>query len=193
MTNIAENEFKNNRIRTFLSETDLDSALKSLYRSAKVSMEENGSNTLFLALGLLRWYESDLSEKPRYAPLVLIPIDIVRNTRNKGYIIRSRQEETQINVTLLEYLRQDHGISITGLDPLPLDEHGIDLPLVFNTIRQAVMGKKRWNIEEYAFIGLFSFSQFVMWNDLRNRSEEISQNKVVSSLMAVLSPMPLRI
>lgn len=184
VTNIAENEFKNNRIRTFLSETDLDSALKSLYRSAKVSMEENGSNTLFLALGLLRWYESDLSEKPRYAPLVLIPIDIVRNTRNKGYIIRSRQEETQINVTLLEYLRQDHGISITGLDPLPLDEHGIDLPLVFNTIRQAVMGKKRWNIEEYAFIGLFSFSQFVMWNDLRNRSEEISQNKVVSSLMA---------
>lgn len=184
MTNIAENEFKNNRIRTFLNESDLDAALKSLYRSAKVSMEENGSNTLFLALGLLRWYESDLSEKPRYAPLVLIPIDIVRNTRNKGYIIRSRQEETQINVTLLEYLRQDHGISITGLDPLPLDEHGIDLPLVFNTIRQAVMGKKRWNIEEYAFIGLFSFSQFVMWNDLRNRSEEISQNKVVSSLMA---------
>ena len=44
------------------------------------------------------------------------------------------------------------------------------------------MGKKRWNIEEYAFIGLFSFSQFVMWNDLRNRSEEISQNKVVSTV-----------
>lgn len=183
VTNIAENEFKNNRIRTFLNESDLDTALKNLYRSAKMSMEENGSNTLFLALGLLRWYESDLSEKPRYAPLVLIPIDIVRNTRNKGYIIRSRQEETQINVTLLEYLRQDHGITISGLEPLPLDEHGIDLPLVFNTIRQAIMGKKRWNIEEYAFIGLFSFSQFVMWNDLRNRSEEISQNKVVASLM----------
>lgn len=183
VTNIAETEFKNKRIRTFLSETDLDSALKNLYRSAKVSMEENGSNTLFLALGLLRWYESDLSEKPRYAPLVLIPIDIVRNTRNKGYIIRSRQEETQINVTLLEYLRQDHGISITGLDPLPLDEHGIDLPLVYNTIRQAIIDKKRWNIEGYAFIGLFSFSQFVMWNDLRNRSEEIKQNKVVSSLI----------
>ena len=197
VTNIAENEFKNNRIRTFLNEADLDTALKSLYRSAKVSMEENGSNTLFLALGLLRWYESDLSEKPRYAPLVLIPIDIVRNTRNKGYIIRSRQEETQINVTLLEYLRQDHGISITGLDPLPLDEHGIDLPLVFNTIRQAVMGKKRWNIEEYAFIGLFSFSQFVMWNDLRNRSEEISQNKaearaVVDEIIRRMSDEKLR-
>ena len=183
ITNIAEAEFKSKRIRTFLSEKDLDVALKNLYRSAKVSMEENGSNTLFLSLGLLRWFESDLSERPRYAPLVLIPIDIVRNSRNKGYVIRSRQEETQINVTLLEYLRQDHGIKITGLDPLPLDEQGIDLPLVFNTIRQAIMGKKRWNIEEYAFIGLFSFSQFVMWNDLRNRADELKENKVVSGLI----------
>ena len=183
ITNIAEAEFKSKRIRTFLSEKDLDAALKNLYRSAKVSMEENGSNTLFLSLGLLRWFESDLSERPRYAPLVLIPIDIVRNSRNKGYVIRSRQEETQINITLLEYLRQDHGIKITGLDPLPLDEQGIDLPLVFNTIRQAIMGKKRWNIEEYAFIGLFSFSQFVMWNDLRNRADELKENKVVSGLI----------
>ena len=45
------------------------------------------------------------------------------------------------------------------------------------------MGKKRWNIEEYAFIGLFSFSQFVMWNDLRNRADELKENKVVSSLI----------
>ena len=183
ITSIAEAEFKSSRVRTFLNEKDLAYALKNLYRSAKVSMEESGSNTLFLALGLLRWFESDLSEKPRYAPIVLIPIDIVRNTKNKGYIIRSRQEDTQINITLLEYLRQDHGINITGLDPLPHDDHGIDLPLVFNTIRQAVMGKKHWNVEEYAFIGLFSFSQFVMWNDLRSRSEELKQNKVVSSLI----------
>lgn len=100
INNIAAEEFKSNRIRTFLGERELDYALKNLYRSAKVSMEENGSNTLFLALGMLRWFESDFSEKPRFAPVVLIPIDIVRNARNKGYVIRSRQEESQINITL---------------------------------------------------------------------------------------------
>ena len=92
-------------------------------------MEENGTNTLFLAVGFLRWFESDLSEKVRYAPIILIPIDIVRNVRNKGYVIRSRQEETQVNITLLEYLRQDHNINISGLDPLPEDEHGVDFLL----------------------------------------------------------------
>ena len=180
---IAAEEFKSYRIRTFLTAEELDKNLKTLYRRAKMSMEENGTNTLFLALGFLRWFESDLSEKARYAPLILIPVDIVRNVRNKGYVIRSRQEEPQINVTLLEYLKQDHEVSITGLDPLPQDEHGIDLPLVFNTIRRAILGKSRWNIEEMAFVGLFSFGQFVMWNDIRNRSKELEQNKVVSSLI----------
>ena len=180
---IAETEFKSNRIRTFLNCHDLDIALKHLYRSAKVSMEENGSNTLFLSLGILRWYEDDRSEKPRYAPIVLIPIDIVRSVRNKGYIIRSRQEDPQINITLLEYLRQEYGIAVTGLDPLPLDEHGINLPLVFETIAKAIGDKNRWSIEEYAFIGLFSFSRFVMWNDLKSRSEELRENKTVSALI----------
>lgn len=117
--NIATQEFKSYRIRTFLNEQELENNLKQLYRSAKTSMEENGTNTLFLAVGFLRWFESDLSEKVRYAPIILIPIDIVRNVRNKGYVIRSRQEETQVNITLLEYLRQDHNINISGLDPLP--------------------------------------------------------------------------
>ena len=180
---IAEQEFASGRIRTFLSEEELNQSLKSLYRAARSSMEENGANTLFLALGFLRWFETERSEKPRYAPVVLIPIDIVRSVRSKGYLIRSRQEETQINVTLLEYLKQDHGLNIPGLDPLPLDDHGIDLPLVFNTIRQCIMDKPRWNIEEAAFVGLFSFSQFVMWSDLRSRSAEIESNKIVSSLI----------
>lgn len=181
--NIATEEFKSNRIRTFLTEEELTKNLKNIYRAAKVSIEENGTNTLFLALGFLRWFESDLSEKARYAPIVLVPVDIVKNNKNKGYVLRSRQEDAQINITLLEYLRQIFEMKINGLDPLPVDEHGIDLPLIFHTIRMAVMGKSRWNVENMAIIGLFSFGQFVMWNDIRNRSKEIEENKVVSSLI----------
>lgn len=181
--NIAGAEMKNHRIRTFLKTEELDKSLKGLQRAARVSMEENGANTLYLALGFLRWYESDVSEKARYAPLVMIPVDLVRNFRNKGYVIRSRDEETQINITLLEYLRQVQGIRISGLDPLPCDEHGIDLPLVFHIIRQSILEKRKWKIENMAFIGLFSFGRFVMWNDLRSRSKDLMENKVVASLM----------
>lgn len=122
---IAQKEFESSRIRTFLDAETLDKNLKSLYRTAKMNMEENGSNTLFLALGFLKWFESDIAEKVRYAPIILIPVDIVHNRKNAGYVLRSRQEDAQINITLLEYLKQDYNITIDGLDPLPEDEHGI--------------------------------------------------------------------
>lgn len=180
---IAEAEFKNRRIRTFLKGSDLDTALKGLHRKARLSLEENGANTLYLALGFLRWYETDKSIKSRYAPLVLVPVDIIRKISDNAYSIRIRSEDTQMNITLLEMLRQDFGINIGGLDPLPTDESGVDLQLVFNTIRRAIISHDRWDVEEIAFLGQFSFGRFIMWNDIRNRSEELRNNKVVLSLI----------
>ena len=184
ISSISESEFKSRRLRTFLKDSDLERIMKKLHRQAKVSMEENGVNTVYLALGFLRWYETDKSEKARYAPLVLVPVDIIRKVQEKTYLIRMRDEDTQVNITLLEMLRQFFGIDIKGLDPVPEDENGVDLQLIFNTIRQGVMARSRWDIEEYAFIGQFSFNRFIMWNDIRNRSQELAENKVVASLIS---------
>ena len=183
LNNIFKLDFENKRLRSGLSEAELSKNLIGLYRSNKVAIEEGGANTLFLTLGLLRWYETDRSNQARYAPIVLVPIDIVRKSANSGYIIRERDEDAQMNITLLEMLKQDFGIVINGLDPLPADEHGVDLPVVFATVRNAVMGQKRWDIIQSAYIGVFSFSQFVMWNDVRNRIEELEKNKIVKSLI----------
>lgn len=182
--NLAKTEFANKRLRSFLDGPEVAGAVTGLYRLARMNMEENGTNTLYIALGFLRWYASDVSERARYAPLVLVPVEIVRKSALKGYVIRGREEEAQMNVTLLEMLRQDFGIAVSGLDPLPSDENGVDLKRVFSVIRQAVMDRGRWDIEELAFLGLFSFNQFIMWNDIRNRSEELKKNKVVRSLIS---------
>lgn len=181
---LVREEFLNKRLRCFIDEVELNDTIKNIYRKSKVSIEENGTNTLYLALGFLRWYESDVSERARYAPLILIPIDIVRKSAQAGYVIRMRDDEPQMNITLLEMMRQDFGIVSSGFDPLPQDESGVDINAVFTAMRQLVKSKSRWDIEEIAFIGLFSFNQFIMWNDIRNRSDELENNKLVSSLMA---------
>ena len=184
ISSIADAEFASKRLRTFLKEDELDAALKKLHRKARLSLEENGANTLYLALGFLCWYETEKSTKRRYSPLVLVPVDIIRKISDKAYSLRIRSEDTQMNITLLEMLRQDHGIRIDGLDPLPVDESGVDLQMVFNTMRRAVMQNQRWDIEELAFLGQFSFGRFIMWNDIRNRCEELKNNKVVASLIS---------
>jgi len=180
---VIHSEFKSHRLRSSFTAKELENAIKEIYRASKLSMEENGANTLYIALGLLRWYENSKSTKARYAPVLLLPIEIVRKSAAKGYVIRLRDDEAVMNITLLEKLKQDFEIDIQGLDPLPMDEHGIDTRKVYTIIRKAVMEKKNWDICESAYLGIFSFSQFVMWNDIRNRSEELAENKIVKSLM----------
>ena len=180
---VIQSEFKNHRIRSSLTDTELSKTIKELYRSAKSALEENGANTLYMAMGLLRWYENPRSTKPRYAPIILVPVEIVRKSAAQGYVVRLRDDEPQMNVTILEKLKQDFNIEIKGLNVLPEDEHGIDTRKVFTIVRKAVMEQKNWEVLESAYIGIFSFSQFVMWNDIRSRYNDLAKNKIVSSLM----------
>lgn len=175
-------ESKHHRLHSLYNEKELNSSLTKIYRSAKTSMEENGASTLYLALGLLRWFEGK-SDVPRYAPVVMIPIEIVRKSAKKGYAMHMRDEDAQINITLLEFLKQNYDIHINGLTPPPEDEHGLDIPRIFAIIRKAVMSLSMWDVVEVGLIGNFSFSQFVMWNDIHNNHKFLENSKIVTSLM----------
>jgi len=181
---LIDHEFTQKRLRSYLSENELNASLTHLYRSSRLSLEENGANTLYISLGMLKWFETSESERARYAPILLMPVEIIRKSAQKGYVIRTREEETMMNITLLEMLRQDFGINIGGLESLPKDESGIDLKTVFNIIRQGIMTKPRWDVEEQVFLGTFSFSKFIMWNDIHTNTEKLSQNKIVASLIS---------
>ncbi|MDE5567427.1 MAG: DUF3320 domain-containing protein, partial [Muribaculaceae bacterium] len=180
---LVEGEFKQKRLRSYLDEEALQRSLTHLYRTSRLSLEENGANTLYLALGLLKWFETPSSTRPRFAPILLLPIEIIRKSAAKGYVIRTRDEETMLNITLQEMLRQYFGISIK-IDPLPRDEKGIDVPKVLNIIRRAIMSQTGWDVEEQAIIGNFSFSKFIMWNDIHNNADKLARNKVVASLIS---------
>lgn len=184
IVDLLKHDLGHKRLRSYLTEGELGSALTKLYRSSRLSLEENGANTLYLALGFLKWYETPKSEVPRFAPLLLLPVEIIRKSAQKGYVIRSREEETLMNITLLEMLRQDFGIVIHGLDELPRDESGVDVKKIFNIVRHGIMSQSRWDVEEQAFLGNFSFSKFIMWNDIHNNAEKLKQNKIVASLIS---------
>ena len=125
---------------------------------------DTGANSLYLAIGTMRWYETDKPEVARYAPILLMPVEMVY--KRGRYCIRKRDEEIVLNITLMEFLRQNHGIEVKGLEKLPLDEHGVDVLKIFDVLRQAIEEQERWGIEGQCILGLFSFSKFLMWNDI---------------------------
>ena len=178
-----QSEFENKRLRTALNDTDLQKTLVKLFRSARSSLEENGANTLYLAIGLLKWCEARKVTNPHYAPIILLPVDIKKKTSARNYQLTLRDEEPQLNITILEKLKQDFGITISGLESLPEDEHGYNIRKILKIFTEGVINQPYWDVLDSAYLGIFSFSQFVMWNDIHTKSDELEKNKIVNSLL----------
>ncbi len=179
---IVTENIKSHQLCSYLQQDELTDMLKKLYRDSRTAMEENGANTLYMVLGLLKWYETERSVKPRYAPLLLLPVNIVKKSGN-NYVLRIRDEEMTFNTTLVEMMRQQYDLHITGLTPLPTDHSGIDVLKVFAIVRACLKNHPRWDIVEESLLSLFSFSKFVMWNDIHNNGDKLKQNPIIESLI----------
>lgn len=183
LSQLVVNELLNKRIFSYLTDSELQNSLKNIYRTSRTSLEENGANSLFLSLGLLKWYETKKSEMPRYAPILLLPVDIIRRGGMSGYVIRTRDEEIILNITLVELLKQQYEVILKGLDPLPKDQSGVDVKLIFTIIRNCIRNMHGWDVLEESMLGLFSFNKFVMWNDIHSNADKLKENKIISSLI----------
>ena len=155
--------------------------LKGIYRAVRTNLEESGVNTLFLTFGTLNWNERSGGRKYA-APILLVPVEIVP-IKKQGYAIRKRDEEVMLNITLMEMLKQQFEIDVEGVNPLPHDAHGIDVSLVLHLVREAVKEQKEWEVFEDSVLGIFSFSKFVMWNDIHSHGAAVMESPVISSLV----------
>ena len=107
---LVSNDISNHQLHTYLTDTETKAVLKNIYRSARNAIEETGANSLFMTIGTLRWYETEQSEKAHYAPILMLPVEMVY--KKGGYYVRSRDEDIMMNVTLMEFLRQNYDIKI---------------------------------------------------------------------------------
>ena len=179
--NTEQTDIQSHKLATRLTVTELKPVLTHLYRGARTALEENGANSLFIAIGMLKWFVTDKSDEPRLAPILLLPVSIVRN--GASYVVRLRDEETILNITLVEFLRQQYKLLVPAFDTLPKDENGVDVTKVFETFRKVISEQSRWEVLNESVLGLFSFNKFVMWNDIHTNAAKLQQSAVVQSLV----------
>ena len=175
-------QLEKRRLYTPLTEKELHRRFITISRATRLNLEETGANTLFLALGFLKWIEPS-SDVENRAPILLIPMEIKRKSIQSGFRLKMLDDEARINVTLLQKLDSDYQITITGLDPLPTDHSGLDVPKIMTTIRQAVKHKDRWDVIEETSLAILTFNKFLMWLDLEQNAKLLKQNPVVKHLI----------
>ncbi|MGI4776841.1 MAG: DUF4011 domain-containing protein [Janthinobacterium lividum] len=161
----------------------LDANLLAVHTAARIGLEEGGANTLYLALGLLQWTDADDAEAVHRAPILLIPVTLQRQSVRSGFRLARHDDEAIVNPTLLQLLRTNFELRVPGLEAIPLDEKGVDVGRVLQAFRLAVAEIPKWEVLEQANLGIFSFTKYLMWKDLQDRTEELKANRVVRHLI----------
>lgn len=180
------NEFiLKNKMEILLNEKEYFTSLPSLYRKVNNEEEESGSNTLFIAFGVVTWKENSSTKSAFNAPILLLPIEMKRN-KSKLFEIKALDQEPFLNTSFLAYLKDEYSIDLNIFTELPRKSDNsdiIDLNKIISEFKKHFLSLKGFKISETAFIGRFSFSKYLMWNDIRNRKNEISTNLVIKSFL----------
>lgn len=149
---------------------EMDSKLSAIHGTAQGLEKDAGIHALYLAFGFLEWYESRDSLQKLYAPLLLWPIGMSKDLVNQRYeyAITGRDEDEAVNHSLLEKLRNDFSLVLPAIDDYE-DEDGenLDLPAWLKAVDQAVkVADPRWQVCNWATVGLMTFHKIAMWEDL---------------------------
>ena len=156
------NRHTDSRLQTALSDKALQQRLLRLYRDSRTLIEEQGVNTLYLALGFLSWRERPTVDRERRAPLLLLPVDLNRSSVRERFTLKYSGEDLGANLSLEQKLRNDFGITLPSFP-----DEDLDPKRYFKAIARTVREQQEWRVESNEMqLGFFSFTKLLMYQDL---------------------------
>jgi very-short-patch-repair endonuclease len=170
-----------NKLQTKLNQDQLDKKLLKINTEAETYYKEQGIDILYLALGFLSWYDSEVSDIERKAPLILIPVSLNRLTAQERFKLKYTQVDLGTNLTLKAKLKSDFTIE------LPEFNEDVTVAEYFKKINKEINKHSRWKIiEDEIHLGFFKFGKFQMYQDLDAKvwpkDKQPSEHPIIKSL-----------
>lgn len=149
---------------------------------AKSMQQDTGSNALYLALGSLTW---SFGSSEIESPLVLIPVNLTGKDRGKVFTLSLEESGVTPNFSLVEKLKIEHKINLSGLAELATDKFGIDIDGTLKYVREELVkgGLKDFKVNSTATLGFFNFSSYRLWKDLLDNWHRFESNPLVKHLI----------
>ena len=176
MQELISIEMKAGKLRCYSSQDTVSDVAGTLIRKAKSAEEETGTKTLYLAFGFLKWHGK--SEKEfKYAPIALTPVTL-RRTKFQGLSLEIG-EGCEVNTTLLEFLKQEFGIDVRGVEG-----KGLSPKEILAVFRSKTANMRGWVVHEDIYLAQFTFARYAMWADVKYNMDEYKKNPLISSLLS---------
>ena len=156
-----------NKLQTNHASTELQKRLLNTHHTARTSIQDQGITTLYLALGMLEWYEAEASEILRQAPLILLPVELSRASIRARFKVEYTGEEIGTNLSLQEKLKAEFGLQLPSFLEETDNDTSPDIKDYYQQVNKSIDGMHRWRVDTSAIVlGFFSFAKFLMYRDL---------------------------
>jgi very-short-patch-repair endonuclease len=144
---------------------DLERIARKVSSEARTVVEETGTNMLYLVFGFLEYFDSDASEKAVHAPLLAMPVNLIKgkidpDSRTFLYDLNYSGEDIAENFTLREKLRQQFRLELPELSDEDTPES------YFKKIQISVAKRRNWIVKRRLSLAFLSFGKLAIWADL---------------------------
>jgi very-short-patch-repair endonuclease len=180
--NLAD-RYTDEYLQTNAAPDQLDKSLRRLEEQARLIIEEQGVNALFLSLGTLHYRESADSKEFYKAPLLLVPVELSRKSARAGFTIKTTDDETVVNPSLVEYLRRNFGIALPEIPDSSQLTENYDVQQFFAAVADAVSQQPEWKVKNEIYLALFSFQKLTMYKDLEKNAASLAAHKIIGNII----------
>ena len=169
-------------LSTDLTPNELQKRLFYINNQAKTMLQEQGYNILYLAVGFLEWRDNTKPKQVNHAPLVLIPVAMERKKVGKSFNLEWTGEDIQTNISIKAKLKEN-GIDFPDFE---FKKYGEAIDHYLREVRDSVRGMGEWKVNTNIALGFFSFTKFVMYNDLNPEAWEnnvdLTKNELIQAI-----------
>ncbi|MBR4448415.1 DUF3320 domain-containing protein [Methanobrevibacter sp.] len=170
------------KLATDLTPKELQKRLYYINNQAKTMLQEQGYNILYLAIGFLEWKDKSKPRQKNKAPLVLIPVSMERKKVGESFNLEWTGEDIQTNISLKAKLLEA-GIELPDFE---FKKYGEVIDHYLANVRRSVSRMEGWEVNNNVALGFFSFTKFVMYNDLNPEAwaenVDLTKNELIQAI-----------
>src|SRR5215212_6715675 len=178
-----ERKLKPNEIQTNHSISALNKVLYNLRYTSRTIQEEQGFNVLYVTFGMLKWKESPSSDFS-FAPLLLVPVQLERESADSPYVIQMAEDDIVINPVLQTKLSSDFGIEFPDITNEITKSQLLEF---LREVAEAVKAHEDWEVLNQATIGAFNFLTLLLIKDFETNKELFKAHPFIQILSGVES------
>jgi len=185
----AEPDLTSNELQPTRSADEAADSLSQIELKNKQFLRERGVDSLYLSLGMLRWYSVDYSDDANRSPLFLAPVELeeqtIQDSEKHNYVLKPKSEGLRLNPALRKKLAAERDISLPADSSLSLT----DIDAAFETVYETLRGFDRWTIQPDVVLGIFDFTKFSLYTDLERNRTAVKNNPIIQALNGNMEPI----